>query len=478
MAGGALGTALAFGGLQAILALVPPDTIPDESEIALNTPVLCFTLFVSLLTSVVFGLAPALHTCTRDLANSLREAGRGLAGNVRQAILRKSLVVAEVALSLMLLLAASLMIRTFLAMQNVELGFRADRLLTMRVPLPEQRYPDLARRTAFFQELLGRVSAVPGVVAVGLNTSVHPLGNWTLPVEVAGSTQEGARPVVIHQINSDYTKALGISLVKGRLFAENEVNTRRHLAIVNQSFGRTLMDGRDPLGQVVRIPRFNQAPFALEDDSFQIVGVVKDTLNRGLTDQVMPEIYLPFTMLGLADRLVTLTRADPAGVTRAVLGQVYAVDKDQPVTGVRTIERVLQDGIYAGPRFNLALFSVFAGLGLTLAIIGVYGVISNSVAQETHDIGVRMAIGASPGCIAGMIVKRGSRLLLAGIALGLAGGFLTARLLAGQIWNVSAFDPISFGAVSLILLVAGLQACLWPARRAARIEPMEALRYE
>ena len=478
MAGGALGTALAFGGLQAILALVPPDTIPDESEIALNTPVLCFTLFVSLLTSVVFGLAPALHTCTRDLANSLREAGRGLAGNVRQAILRKSLVVAEVALSLMLLLAASLMIRTFLAMQNVELGFRTDRLLTMRVPLPEQRYPDPARRTAFFQELLGRVSAVPGVVAVGLNTSVHPLGNWTLPVEVAGSTQEGARPVVIHQINADYTKALGISLVKGRLFAENEVNTRRHLAIVNQSFGRTLMDGRDPLGQVVRIPRFNQAPFALEDDSFQIVGVVKDTLNRGLTDQVMPEIYLPFTMLGLADRLVTLTRADPAGVTRAVLGQVYAVDKDQPVTDVRTIERVLQDGIYAGPRFNLALFSVFAGLGLTLAIIGVYGVISNSVAQETHDIGVRMAIGASPGCIAGMIVKRGSRLLLAGIALGLAGGFLTARLLAGQIWNVSAFDPISFGAVSLILLVAGLQACLWPARRAARIEPMEALRYE
>lgn len=478
VAGGALGTALAFGGLQAILALVPPDTIPDESEIALNTPVLCFTLLVSLLTSVVFGLAPTLHTCTRDLANSLREAGRGLAGSARQAILRKSLVVAEVALSLMLLVAASLMIRTFLAMQNVELGFRADRLLTMRVPLPEQRYPDLARRTAFFQELLGRVSAVPGVVAVGLNTSVHPLGNWTLPVEVAGRTQEGTRPVVIHQINSDYTRALGISLVKGRLFAEDEVNTRRHLAIVNQSFGRSLLDGRDPLGQVVRIPRFDQAPFALEDDSFQIVGVVKDTLNRSLTDQVMPEIYLPFTVLGLADRLVTLTHADPAGVTRAVLSQVYAVDKDQPVTDVRTIERVLKDGIYAGPRFNLALLSVFAGLGLTLAIIGVYGVISNSVVQETHDIGVRMAIGASPGCIAGMIVKRGSRLLLAGIALGLAGGFLTARLLAGQIWNVSAFDPISFGAVSLILLVAGLQACLWPARRAARIEPMEALRYE
>jgi putative ABC transport system permease protein len=208
------------------------------------------------------------------------------------------------------------------------------------------------------------------------------------------------------------------------------------------------------------------------------VGVVKDTLNRSLTDQVMPEIYLPFTLLGIANRVVTLTQADPASVSRAVISQVYAIDRNQPVTDVRTIETVLNDGIYAGPRFNLALFSVFACLGLTLAIIGVYGVMSQSVAQQTHDIGVRMAIGASPGNIAGMIVKRGSRLLLAGIALGLTGGLFAARLLSRQIWNVSPFDPITFSGVSVILLLAGLLACLWPARRAARIDPMEALRYE
>jgi putative ABC transport system permease protein len=205
---------------------------------------------------------------------------------------------------------------------------------------------------------------------------------------------------------------------------------------------------------------------------------VKDTLNRGLTNEVMPEVYLPFTLTGRADRLVALAQADPASITKAVMSQVYSIDKDQPVTDVRTIDRVLQEGVYAGPRFNLALFAVFAALGLTLAVIGVYGVMSSAVAQQTHEIGVRMALGATPGKVSGMVVRRGLWLLLAGIAVGLLGSFLTARLLAGQIWNVSPFDPITFGAVSLILLIAGLQACVWPARRAARIDPIAALRQE
>jgi putative ABC transport system permease protein len=344
--------------------------------------------------------------------------------------------------------------------------------------LSEQRYPDARRRADFFQDLLERVRAIPGVKAVGLNSSVHPMGNSAFPIEAEGDTQPDPRPVVIHQINPDYPTALGIRLVAGRFFTESEVNNRRQIAMVNQTFVRSRLDGRDALGRMVRLPRLKQAPLFMTDDSFQIVGVAKDTLNRALTEQVMPEIYLPYSVGAFADRLVTLTQADPASVTRAVLSQVYAVDKDQPVTDIRTIDRVLNEGIYAGPRFNFALFSVFAGLGLTLAIVGVYGVMSHSVAQQTHEIGVRMAIGASPGHIARMVLKRGSRLLLAGILLGLGGGVLAARLLSGQIWNVSPFDPISFSAVALILLVAGLQACLWPARRAARIEPMEALRCE
>jgi putative ABC transport system permease protein len=283
---------------------------------------------------------------------------------------------------------------------------------------------------------------------------------------------------VIHQINPDYTKALGIALLEGRLFAESEVYGKQQLAVVNQSFARSRLDGRDAPGRVIRVPRLKQPPFGVTDDSFQVVGVVKDRLNRGLTNEVTPEVYLPFTLTGRADRLVALAQADPASITKAVMSQVYSIDKDQPVTDVRTIDRVLQEGVYAGPRFNLALFAVFAALGLALAVIGVYGVMSSAVAQQTHEIGVRMALGATPGKVSGMVVKRGLWLLLAGIAVGLLGSFLTARLLAGQIWNVSPFDPVTFSAVSLILLVAGLQACVWPARRAARIDPIAALRQE
>jgi putative ABC transport system permease protein len=300
----------------------------------------------------------------------------------------------------------------------------------------------------------------------------------TASVEVVGRAQQDTRSVLIHQTNADYPKAMGINLVSGRLFTENEVETNQPLALVNQTFARTRLEGWDPVGQVVRIPRLKEPPFGLANDSFQIVGVVNDALNDDLTEQVMPEVYLPFTLLGRANNLVALAQADPAGITKAVVSQVYAIDKEQPVTDVRTMESLLREWVYAGPRFNFALFSVFAALGLTLAVIGVYGVMSTSVAQQTQEIGIRMALGASPGNISGMVVKRGMRLLLLGIAVGLGASLLAMRLLAGQIWNVSAFDPITYSAVSVLLLLAGLQACLWPARRAARVDPITTLRQE
>jgi putative ABC transport system permease protein len=476
--GGALGVGLAYGSLRAILALVPPDTIPDESEVVLNTSVLVFTVVVTALTSIIFGLVPALHAASRDLANPLRETGRSLTGSRRQAFLRKALVVVEVALSLMLLVGAGLMIRTFFAVQDVELGFRTDRLLTMRIPLPEKRYPDAPRRIAFFNDLLKRVNTIPGVSGVGLNSGVHPFGNMNAPIEVVGSSNNDTRSVLIHQINSDYIKTMGIAVSEGRVFDESEVAARRQLAVVNENLVRSRLDGKNGLGKVLRIPRLKQPPFAIENDSFEVIGIVKDTLNRGLTNEAMPEVYLPYSLTGRADRLVVMTQGDPGSITRPVLGQVYAIDKDQPVTDVMTIDRALQDFEYAEPRFNLTLFSVFAVLGLTLAIIGVYGVMSSSVAQQTHEIGVRIALGARPGEIIGMVVKRGSWLLLIGIAVGLAGSLATSRILSRQVWNVSPFDPVTFVAVSLILLIAGLQACAWPARRASKIDPISALREE
>jgi putative ABC transport system permease protein len=303
------------------------------------------------------------------------------------------------------------------------------------------------------------------------------MGNPAAPVQVVGSAQaDNAESAMIHQINADYTKVLGIALVRGRLFTESEVSSRRQLALVNERFVKERLDGADPLGRVIRIPRLTQPPFAATDDSLEIVGVVRDTLNRGLTNPLMPEVYLPFTVRGEADRVVVLTRDDPARSTRSLIEQVYSIDKNQPVMDVRTMEVMLQDGIYAGRQFNLALFAVFSVLGLALAVIGVYGVMSTSVSQQTHEIGVRIALGASRGNISAMVVKRGAGLLSIGIAVGLTGSLMTARLLSQQIWSVSPFDPVTFIAVSLILLFAGLQACLWPARRAARIDPIGALR--
>jgi putative ABC transport system permease protein len=478
VAAAVLGTALAFGALRLILAIVPPNTIPDESKIVINIPVLLFTLVVSAATAVIFGLAPAVHACRRDVVRALHATSRGLGGGAGQTLLRSGLVVAEVALSLMLLVGASLMIRALVAVGRADTGFPADRILAMRVPLPEARYPDLGKRTAFFQELLSRVSALPGVVAVGVNSWLHPLGNFAAAVEVpGGGAPDNAPPVLIHQVNGGYLNAFGIALVAGRPFDEADIRFARHVALVNETFARTRLANR-ALERTVRIPRLTQPPASLADDRFQIVGVVTDTLNRGLTEAIGPEIYLPFTLVGRSDRLFVRTAGDPAAVTRTVVNQVYEIDRNQPVTDVRTVETILQEGAFAGPRFNLTLFAVFAALGLTLAVIGVYGVMSHAVARQAHEIGVRIALGAEPGVIARMVVAHGSRLLVMGIAIGLVASFAATRWLGGRFIDASAFDPVSFVAVSALLLAAGLQACIWPARRASRIDPLLALRQE
>jgi predicted permease len=475
---GVVGVVLAFFALRAVIAIVPPDTIPDESEIAINTPVLLFTLAVSAAATLISGLAPALHASATNLAAALKESGRGSTGSRRHSLVTNGVVAAEVALSLMLLVGASLMIRTLLAIEHENLGIRTDHLLSLRVPMSKERYPDPARRTRFIRELAARVSASPGVVSVGVNTFMHPFGNMSTAVVAPGSAQQDTRRVLIHQVNEDYLRTYGIGLVRGRAVLDSEMAARQHLALANQAFVHRYLEGRAALGALVRIPEFGKPPASLESDSFEIVGVVKDTVNRGLTSEVMPELYVPYTLTGMADRLVVFTRTDPAVAANAVRREVLQIDPDQPVMEVKTMEQWLNDFEYSGPRFNLALFTIFAALGLTLAAVGVYGIVSNAVSRQTHELGVRVALGASFADIAGMVLRGGLKLMLAGIALGLAGSFATSRLLAQQLWNVSPFDPLSFALVSLLLLAVGLQACFWPARRAARVDPVTALRCE
>ena len=475
LAAGLVGAALAYAGLPAILALVPPNTIPDESEISLNLPVLLFALGISAVTSIICGLAPALHTAGRDLSNAMREASRSLAGGSRQAITRKALVVAEIALSLVLLAGSSVLLRTFVDLGRVELGTPPDRLLVFRVPLAPQRYPETARRVAFFQDLLPRLKNTPGVEAVALNSGLHPLGNMSMPAEVVGYPAV-SDPVQAHHVSADYTRTLGIRLAAGRLLTEVDVESALRVVLVNEQFVRTRIPDRPPLGQVVKLWRLKDPPFNVANHAFQIVGVVHDMPNTGLAEPTMPEVYLPYSIAGFSNLVTVRTSADPAGATRSVISQVYAVDGAQPVTNVMTVAQLLKDEEFATPRFNLVLLSVFALVGLALAVVGVYGVMSNAVAQERQEIGVRMALGADAGTIARMILARGARLLLAGTAIGLLASVATARWLAGAVWRVAGIDPLAFAAVAALLMIVGLAACYWPARRAARTDPLLAMR--
>ena len=478
--GGALGGLLAYGGLKAIIAIVPAGTIPDEAVIAMNVPVLAFACAISVLTALIFGLVPALQAWTTNLASALKDRDTGAPSNPRQRWIRNALVVGEVALSLMLLMGATLMVRTLLAVEGADLGIRRDHLLTFRVPLNEQRYSDLTRRDQFLQQLLEHLQSAHGVEAVGLNTSMHPFGNSRRAVEVEGNSQTDSRRVTLHQINSDYTTVAGIPLLRGRLFTSEEIQTQQPYALVNQAFVRRYFSDRDPLGRVVRIPDFKSAPFNASQDSFQIVGVVRDTLDWGWQGggENSPELYIPFTLTGRASQVMVFTQGEPSSVVAEIRKQIASLDPNEPMTGVRTMEAALGENLMSQPRFNLALFATFAGLGLLLAVVGVYGLMSHLVSTRTHELGVRIALGAGFRHVAGTILGDGAKLLIAGACIGLLGSLATARLIREQVWRVSPFDPLSFSVVVFILVTAGLMACFWPALRAARLNPMIALRHE
>jgi putative ABC transport system permease protein len=477
VAGGTVGVALAYVLLRVMIGIVPPDTIPDEAEIAMNVPVLVFTATVSVLMALLFGLAPAWHAALTGLAESLKQGGRGSV-TASRGVLRSSLVVAEVALSLMLLTGAALMLRTLFTLQGVPLGFPGDRVLTLRVPLSPQRYPDPARRGAFFREVLARIAGVPGVTAAGINSGLPPFGGWGVQVAVDGGQQD-ARRVQLHQVDpAGYLDVIERRPLAGRSLSEQDVVTARRVALVNEAFVRRYLPNRGALGAIVRIPRLQQPPVALTDPSFQITGVVKDVINDDPKEGVQPEVLIPYTVLALADTVVVRTSGPPSAVTRAITAQVYTMDKDQPVTDVRTIDELMQRWVLAGPRFNVILFALFGGFGLVLAAVGVYGVISTMVAQRTQEIGLRMAMGATIGDVLVLVARRGVGLVVIGIVIGLGATLAAGRLLASTMSSLAAFDPAAFGAVCLVLLGAGGVACFWPAQRAARIDPARALRNE
>ncbi|MEO7144434.1 MAG: ABC transporter permease [Bryobacteraceae bacterium] len=482
IAGGVAGIAMASAGLRALVAMIPPDTIPDEAVVAINAPVLGFTVLLAVLTALLFGVAPAIHAARVNLATALRGAGTsqgsGSGAGSGAGRLRGVLVALELALSMVLLVGASLMIRTVFALEHVDLGFRPDHLLALRVPLPEQRYPKAADRVRFMMELTRRIETLPGVVAAGVNSTVPPFGDRRMGVEIAGGNQREAPQVLVHNAGSDYLRALGAPILIGRAFTEQEVVALRPVAVVNRTFVRQFLPTGGPIGRLLHVPELSLAAAHAAHDTFEIVGVVEDSPNNDIRRSVLPEMYIPFSITGNTDAMVVRSVQDPEQLVRAIRGEVYRLDKDQPVTDVLTVQKLLDDYEYAQPRFSLVLFSVFAGIGLTLAVVGVYSLLSYTVSRQTHEIGIRMALGAERSTILRMVLRAGLRLIAAGLGAGIVVSLGAARLLTHQIWGVPPLDPVSFLAVPVVLLAAGLAASYWPALRATRVDPMEALRYE
>jgi predicted permease len=474
--GGILGVALAWLGTKGILAMVPQFTIPDEADVRLNLPVLAFAALISMTTSVCFGLLPALQSSRGDLVEPLKAGGRTGSGR-RESWLSGGLVIAEVSLSLMLLVAAALMVRSLLRVTQADYGVDTQGVLVARIPLDPSRYPLPERRAVFVTDLIERLKNVHTVESAAVNTGYHPFGNAAAPVVVPGITDD--RPVTVHSITADYPRVFRIPLRRGRLLDETEVRARRPLAVVSESFVQWYLPGRDPVGATFRVPRLAEPPFRLSSNSFEIVGVVGDT-RSAFTREVRAEVYIPVTLGGPANFGVVVRprSGDPAALVPTLRAAITEMDKDQPIMDAEPVDRFVARFVTAGAKFNVVLFGVFGALGLALVTVGIYGVIANSVARRTREIGVRMALGATMADVVRLVVGRGARLIAAGLVIGLAGGLAAARYLESMLRGGSPYDPLSTVAVVALLAFTGLLASWFPARRAAKIAPMDALRGE
>jgi putative ABC transport system permease protein len=477
--GAVLGALLAWGGLKFIVALMPQDIIPAEAVVRLNGAVLLFTLAVAVLTAIVFGLVPALKAARKDLHVPLRDGGKGFVGGVRHGRLRNSVVILEVALSLTLMVSAGLLMRSFVRLREVHLGFQADHVLSARLPLPVERYKTAAQIAGFYQPLLERLQNLPGVVAATETSTLPPYGGLGSAIEIPGKTHAEKWDAIFQLCSQGYFQVLRLQLLAGTTFGEAEVAGARKLAVVNQTFVNKYLHGENPIGREVRINQLADFEDKVPEPMFEIVGVVADAKNHGLQDPPDPEIWIPYTVTGSAFRgILVRTAKDPLTMLKAVRHEVWATDPNVALTLTGSLEGYISQFSYAGPRFGFTLMLIFGSIGLILVTIGVYSVLSYTTARRTQEIGVRMALGAHGSDVLRMVIRLGLRLVAFGAAIGLVVSVALARILATQLWEISPYDPWTLTLVPAVLLVTAFLACWFPARRAARVDPLIALRYE
>lgn len=471
---GMLGLLLSLWGVDLVVALGASD-LPRAEGISINASVLLFAAMISLLTGVVFGLVPALHAARPDLAASLRAGTTGLTRGDDGTRMRQLLVVAEVAMSLILLVGAGLMVNSFVRLLAVDPGFEGEGVLTMEVALPTSKYPEPWQRAGFFDELLERVRALPAVAVAGATTN-YPLSGTNMRMGFReGAPTGGGEPQFLQAdyraISPDYFRSMGIPLVRGRDFARGDRSEAPPVVIVNEELAQRYWPGEDPLGKRLRISYGDQ-------ELREVIGVAGNVRHGSLASAARPEVYVPFTQHAWRFmRFTVRTSGDPAAVAASLREQVWAIDSEQPVGPIRGMEEALSDAV-ARPRFIMSLFAAFGIVAALLAAAGVYGVVARIVTRRTQEIGVRVALGASSADVLGQVLGRGMILVLVGIGLGWIGALAASRAVAGLLYEVGAADPATYLAVSLMLVAVGAFAIYVPARRAARVDPMVALRSE
>ncbi len=477
--GGALGLLLAMWGTDLLVSLLPKG-LPRTDEIGMDASVLGFTTLITLATGIFFGIAPALQISKTELTQTLKEGGRTSGGGAHRNRVRSLLVVSEVALALMLLLGAGLLINSFLRLQKVNPGFDTRNVLSFRLGLPNTRYPQLQQQTDFFKQLASRLETLPGVQNVGSTTALPLSGQGgSLGFSIEGEANTSGLPFPYNcdyrTISPSYFRTMSIALLRGREFDERDILQSNPVVIINETLARRFFPNQDPIGK-----RINPS-FGIDERGAlmrEIVGVVGNVKHRSLSAELQPEVYIVDKQNPRPTMMFVIrTSNDPNNLVAAIRHEVQSQDNLLAIYNVRTLDQYLAASV-AQPLFNTLLLGIFAAVALLLTIVGLYGVMSYSVTQRTHELGIRMALGASPVDVLKLVLKQGMGLTLLGVVLGLAGAFGLTRLAESLLFGVTATDPLTFIAVSAILTGVALLACYVPARRATKVDPMEALRYE